>query len=1289
MHGLSRVLGVSVPLVMLACLLDWGFHLDALVRLAALVAICGTALWLSYRYVMVPLVVRFRDLDIALRIEERWPGLNDRLASTVQFLRLPPADERIGSPALREATIQQTLKEAEVIDFRKVIEPKPVLEALWFASITMLCALLLLLASPSMSTIALRRLFMPFGPDRWPQQTHIALIEKETPRKVARGDPFTLGVSVAKGDRVPAGAKAVYRFADGETMTESLRTAAGGIFRGRLESVNRPFRFSVTAGDDNTSIRDVAVAVVPPPAITQLTIRVVPPKYTGLPPELIETGHAQIRAVEGTVIELAALANKPIYKATLRVGDEVAPAVMEFTAGRTRFSTSFTVKQSAPFWFELRDTEGFRNHEVVRYELRASRDEAPRVVIDEPPNDRDVPAKATVPIAFTVDDDFGIHSARVLYKVATGDSEPSREVVLGLYSAEPKDGRTVKHKEVRYEWDLTKLDIPAAPGATVTHAPLPPGSVITFHADARDFDDLRGPNLGKSRELRLRILSDEDINRQLDDQRREIREDVARILAMQEQAKTPVDDALRTLSRTDRLPTAMRDELRNAELIQRQVGNRVSNRTDGLDHKVRKYIDDLKNFKLPNPDAQQQMEEMRAGIGRIRENHLEPAEQGLTRASKRLDEPAAANGSQPQGKTPETGAQPANDAARKDGENPPAQQGQPKAQPNQPANAKDQGASAKADGQPEAKAGTPQSKGQTGQPQSKGQAGQPQSKGQDGQPQSNGQRGQPESRDQRQAPGERAQPPQAADARSPQSDLKEAQDNQKAIVSELQKMLDGLSEFETYRGVVKDVQNLQKEQDQAIKQANELAAKPEMMGKTPDQLTPEQKADLGNLAARQSNVSKGLQNVQEKMNDMAKRTEKDDPLAASALRGAAEDSRKKGTAGKMSEAADQLERNQMGTARENQERARQDLKDLADAIQNRRERELSRLVKELKNAENELQKLRERQAQLRKQTRDAQRNPDAKERAQQLQRLAKEQAELEKELDRQLQRLAKLNAETAARMASRASGKMSRAQQQMEQGQGDQAGQQQEDALADLEDAQERLRQTRKDAEEMLAMEQLSRMGDHLISLAERQEKIVTGTADYEKLRTAQKDKLTLAQRKGIIGLGRVQSGLKDETGELIEKLEGAPVFALTLKRATEGMDTAAQRLQVVKTDDETRRAADSAAKRFRQLLDSLKADNAKGAGGQPPGGGGDGGGGAGGNNGGGDGIPAAAQVKMLKSLQQEINEKTEYFDELKRRKKELTPAQNAELERLHVDQGTLADLVRDLTRPRHDDGEE
>ena len=128
-------------------------------------------------------------------------------------------------------------------------------------------------------------------------------------------------------------------------------------------------------------------------------------------------------------------------------------------------------------------------------------------------------------------------------------------------------------------------------------------------------------------------------------------------------------------------------------------------------------------------------------------------------------------------------------------------------------------------------------------------------------------------------------------------------------------------------------------------------------------------------------------------------------------------------------------------------------------------------------------------------------------------------------------------------------------------------------------------------------MEQLARMGDQLKSLAERQAKMVSDTESYENMRRQSNGKLTIAQRTGVRGLGQVQRGLKDETGGLIEQLEGAPVFSLTLKRATESMEKAAARLQAMKTDDETQKAVRSASHRFEQLIDSLKADDAKQAG--------------------------------------------------------------------------------------------
>src|SRR5262249_11096447 len=156
----------------------------------------------------------------------------------------------------------------------------------------------------------------------------------------------------------------------------------GGEFRGRIEQVNRPFRFSVAGGDDTNSIRDIGVRVVPPPALKALAIRVIPPPYTGLAAQTLAPGQSQFRALEGTRLDVQAEATKPLEAAELRVGDDASGVPVAFDSARTRFQASVPVKSSFNFWFRMKDTEGFFNREEARYDVRSFRDEAPRVVID-------------------------------------------------------------------------------------------------------------------------------------------------------------------------------------------------------------------------------------------------------------------------------------------------------------------------------------------------------------------------------------------------------------------------------------------------------------------------------------------------------------------------------------------------------------------------------------------------------------------------------------------------------------------------------------------------------------------------------------------------------------------------------------------------------------------------------------------------------------------------------------------------------------------------------------------
>src|SRR5262249_59321467 len=95
LRGGCWALAVLIGSLALACLLDRSFYLrterdlPALLRALLLVAILGGTGFVAYRYLVRNFWARTDDLSLALRVEERYPVLNDALASTVEFLRQP------------------------------------------------------------------------------------------------------------------------------------------------------------------------------------------------------------------------------------------------------------------------------------------------------------------------------------------------------------------------------------------------------------------------------------------------------------------------------------------------------------------------------------------------------------------------------------------------------------------------------------------------------------------------------------------------------------------------------------------------------------------------------------------------------------------------------------------------------------------------------------------------------------------------------------------------------------------------------------------------------------------------------------------------------------------------------------------------------------------------------------------------------------------------------------------------------------------------------------------------
>jgi hypothetical protein len=214
LYGACWVLAAVLLTIVLAGLCDFLFRFeDPGIRLMVSAAVAGVLAWSVSRYLWPALGTRLTDLDVALRIERRYPALAERLSSTVQFLHEAEDDPAAGSALLRRSVITQTTSQIEAYDLADAVQSRPTRRVALAALGVLLVAGMIASLSPELSRIALARLANPLGSVAWPQQNHLQW--KEEVRRVALGQPLELAVVDARGARLPAEVRLRLRFAAG------------------------------------------------------------------------------------------------------------------------------------------------------------------------------------------------------------------------------------------------------------------------------------------------------------------------------------------------------------------------------------------------------------------------------------------------------------------------------------------------------------------------------------------------------------------------------------------------------------------------------------------------------------------------------------------------------------------------------------------------------------------------------------------------------------------------------------------------------------------------------------------------------------------------------------------------------------------------------------------------------------------------------------------------------------------------------------------------------------------
>lgn len=506
--------------------------------------------------------------------------------------------------------------------------------------------------------------------------------------------------------------------------------------------------------------------------------------------------------------------------------------------------------------------------------------------------------------------------------------------------------------------------------------------------------------------------------------------------------------------------------------------------------------------------------------------------------------------------------------------------------------------------------------------------------------------------------------------------------HQQEVIDTLDRLTASLAESESYRRFHREISTLRRQQQDIQQDAREQGRR--MLTKELGKLSAQERADLEKLAARQLDLAREFDKIQQRMQRAADNAASDnaaghDPLSAGSVSDALAQSRELGLSQRMHESGREIAANRFGQAIEAEQQINEGLGEMLDILANRREHELDRLVKKLREAGERLSELRQEQQGLQKKWRAAADESDKAARRRQLERLTRQQQQTAAATQRLARSLERLQAERAGQKASQGRASMERAGAQGQQDQAAAAAEAADQADRDLEEAERELAKRLAQAEADLAEEQMTRLEDVLTAILDGERKLLEETRHYAEVERSQGE-LTRPQAISVGDLAKQQQAIALDTAGVTKKLT-TPVFHFAFTQAAEQMRRAAGLLENRQTAAPTQQAEARAIDLIAHAVEALK----PAAGEQPQKPAeqeGEENGQAGQQNGGGDPAQILAEMKLLKWMQEDVNARTKALAETHRNDGALTPEAQSEYRELSRQQGVIAELILKLANP-------
>ena len=653
--GAGIVLAAAAGLLLATVLLDWLLNLPTPLRIVIVLAALGAMGYALWAWVLRPLWARLTIGDVAGRLEHAFPQFDDRLRSTVDFVR-DGGGYVPGSDPMKQKVVAEAAGMAQAVDLSRVIDARPV----WYSVAGGVGALLVLVllgivAGGNFLGIAANRLVG--GGAQYPKSTHIDLVGN-VPLRVPVGQPVDVKMKLTKGAGRTKKAVIHYRYDNGPWQKELMALNADGTFASALDARLKPdqqtgtLEIRVEAGDDERALP--AVTLVPRLDVTRVEARVTPPPYAGQVVSAVNLGERPATMAVGSTVELAIAFNKALQQPRddvppVRIEpskNQAAPAISWKLDGANVAVGTFKAGESMRFTVRATDADGFENTGTQEFDLIVREDAMPTVQIEEPRRSEDRTPEATFPLRVVAEDDYGISQAQLVVRRIGGEraqggtAAPGNEWVVKLVEGtevaqgavwNATDDRSErKHFRLEYLWDLA---------TSLPNANLKPGDVLEYYVQVRDNFDLDGKKheFVQSGKLRLTIISQDQFIKNVQGVFEQIHNELAQIKRGQTNTKVETEALAQQSKQRGKFDDA---DQKQAERLSNQQGTTAA-QTKQAASKLAELMERMSQNKSQDAAMKQTAGEVGKQLDQAAEGAMKEASKELSAAKDQKTDPKA------------------------------------------------------------------------------------------------------------------------------------------------------------------------------------------------------------------------------------------------------------------------------------------------------------------------------------------------------------------------------------------------------------------------------------------------------------------------------------------------------------------------------------------------------------------------------------------------------------------------------------------------------------------------